>query len=103
MSSSIGVIGDKNSVMVFKLVGFDVYYADDCQTARETISQLAESDYGILYVTENYFKQLSNVIMQYNAMIQPAIICIPTFEGSEGYGKKQLEKFVEKAVGQNIL
>lgn len=103
MSNRIGVIGDKGSVMIFKLVGFDVRYAENEAEARRHIDDMAKNEYGIIYLTEPLMEQMKDVTEHYKMMSIPAIICIPTYQGTTGFGKKQLEEFTEKAVGQNIL
>jgi len=103
MSSRIGVIGDKGSVMVFKLVGFDVRYAENEAQARRHVDDMAKSKYGIIYLTESLMEKMEDVVEHYRMMAVPAIICIPTYQGTTGFGKKQLEEFTEKAVGMNIL
>jgi len=103
MSNRIGIIGDKGSVMVFKLVGFDVRYAANEAEARLHVDNMAKNKYGIIYLTESLMENMGDVIEHYKMMVEPAIICIPTYQGTTGFGKKQLEEFTEKAVGLNIL
>lgn len=103
MGYKIGVVGDKESVMAFKLIGFDVYYEEEAKAAREIIDQLAAADYGIIYVSDRLLVSLPDVVTHYEAQLRPAIISLPTHAGSNGYGKQKIQAYVEKAVGQNIL
>lgn len=103
MSYKIGVVGQKESVMAFKLVGFDVAYGENITEARQAIKRMAQSNYGIIYISDTLMLDLSDVVDQYASQLTPALISIPTHRGSNGYGKEKMRAYVEKAVGQNIL
>lgn len=103
MAYKIGVVGYKESVMAFKLVGFDVFYAETAKEARQGIDEFARQDYGIIYVSDLHLKELPDVVEHYKGEVRPAIISIPTHQGSNGYGQQKIQEYVEKAVGQNIL
>ena len=81
MAHKIAVVGDKDSVLPFKILGFDVFPAHESLEARETIDRLASEEYGIIYVTEAIASEI----------------------GSLSIGKSRIQENVEKAVGQNIL
>ncbi|WP_027107562.1 V-type ATP synthase subunit F [Lacticigenium naphthae] len=103
MARKIGVIGDKDSVLPFKMLGFDVYFADEGIQARKAVDRLADEDYGIIFLTEQLAEQIPDTIRRYDEKITPAVILIPNHAGSLGIGKKRVQENVEKAVGQNIL
>lgn len=103
MSHKIAVVGDKDSILPFKILGFNVFPCHEVQTARKMIDELAEDEVGIIYVTEAIASQIPETIRRYDAEISPAIILIPNHKGSLGIGKSRIQENVEKAVGQNIL
>lgn len=103
MAHKIAVVGDKDSVLPFKILGFEVYPVNDAGQARQTIDQLAEAQIGIIYLTEAIATEIPDTIKRYDAVISPAIILIPNHKGSLNIGKKRIQENVEKAVGQNIL
>ncbi|GAA4069839.1 V-type ATP synthase subunit F [Amphibacillus indicireducens] len=103
MAHRIAVVGDKDSVLPFKILGFDVFAADTGKEARQTIDSLAEKKYGVIYLTEAIAEEIPDTIKRYDAEVKPAIILIPNHKGSLNIGKNRIEKNVEKAVGQNIL
>ena len=51
----MAVIGDKDSVMLFKAVGIDVFYETDGDRANRQIKQLAREGYGVIYLTETLY------------------------------------------------
>lgn len=103
MALNIAVVGDRDSVLPFKILGFKVFACSTAQDARETIDRLAAEKYGIIYLTEALAAQIPDTIKRYDATITPAVILIPNHSGSLGIGKKRIQENVEKAVGQNIL
>lgn len=103
MAHKIGVVGEKDVVLPFQLLGFDAYPINDGKEAREKIDELAKDEYGIIYLTESIAKTIPETIAHYDTQVVPAIILIPSHQGSEGIGMQRVQDNVEKAVGQNIL
>lgn len=103
MSHKIGVLGNDNSVLIYRMLGFDVYQIDNPEEASRKIDELAQDDYGVIYVTETVAEKILETIHRYDDEILPAIILIPDHTGTRGIGKKRVQENVEKAVGQDIL
>lgn len=103
MSHKIGVIGDKNSVLIYRMLGFDVFFTSEAEDARNKMDELANENYGVIYVTETIAENIMETIRKYDEKMLPAIILIPDHTGSRNIGKRRVQENVEKAVGQNIL
>ena len=103
MSKKIGVVGDKDSVLAFKALGIDVFPVVEDDEARKTIDKLAISDYAIIFVTEQVAQNIEETIERYNRVTLPAVILIPSNQGSLNIGMQRISDNVEKAVGVNIL
>lgn len=103
MSHKIGVIGDKDSVMPFKLFGFEVHYAIDAKQIRGAVEEMSSAGFGVIYITEQAAEQIPETVERYKEAVTPAIILIPSHSGTLGIGMQQIQDNVEKAVGQNIL
>lgn len=99
----IGVVGDKDSILAFKAVGVDVYPVTNKEEARRTIDTLANEKYGIIFVTEQIAALIEDTIERYNKEILPAVILIPSSQGTLGIGMKKISDYVEKAIGSNIF
>lgn len=99
----IGVVGDKDSVLAFKAIGIDVYPVVEIDDARKTIDRMAANNYAVIFVTEQVAKNLEETIERYNRVMIPAIILIPSNQGSLDIGMQRIRNNVEKAVGVNIL
>ena len=100
MYKKIGVVGDKDSVLAFKALGIDVVEPDE---ARKTIDKMAMNDYAVIFVTEQVAKDIEETIERYNKMVLPAVILIPSNQGTLNIGTQRISDNVEKAVGVNIL
>ena len=85
------------------MLGFDVRFVNDGQTAKKTIDEMAKEDFGVIFLTEELAQEIPEAIDRYDTMMTPAVILIPNHNGSQGIGRSRIEKNVEKAVGQNIL
>ncbi|GCF92223.1 V-type ATP synthase subunit F [Enterococcus florum] len=103
MALKIGAVGDKDSVFPFKLFDFDVRVAKKATEIRRIIDEMARSEYGVIYVTEQCAELVPDTIKRYEENLIPAIVLIPSHKGSLGIGKRMIQDQVERAVGQNIL
>lgn len=103
MFKKIGVVGDKDSVLAFKALGIDVFPVVQNDEARKTIDKLAMNDYAVIFVTEQVAEGIQETIERYTKKIIPAIILIPSNQGTLNIGMKRISDNVEKAVGVNIL
>lgn len=99
----IAVIGDPSSVMIFKAVGFDVFYEEEQEQIERRIHRLADEGYAVIYITETAAQKAQTVIAEYATATFPAIIPIPAGNKSLGLGMKRVRENVEKAVGADIL
>lgn len=99
----VGVIGKQDVILPFKIIGFDTYPISLPDEAPNLIRKLAHENYGIIYITEDIAELIPETIAYYDKKIVPALILIPTQDGSKQIALKRVEKNVEKAVGQNIL
>ncbi len=99
----VGVVGDKDSVLAFKALGVDVHTVTNENMARRTIDTLAKNQYGVIFVTEQIASMIPDTIGRYDREIIPAVILIPSNQGTLNIGMDRINKSVEKAVGVNIL
>ncbi|MBW8381021.1 MAG: V-type ATP synthase subunit F [Youngiibacter sp.] len=99
----IGVVGDKDSILAFKALGVDVFPVLDKDEARKAVDTLAARKYGIIFITEQMAELIPETVERYNKEIVPAVILIPSNQGSLSIGLRRINANVEKAVGSNIL
>lgn len=99
----IGVIGEKDAVLGFKSLGFSVFPVENGEQAEKILTELAENNYAVIYVTEQTAAKILDRINQYRDRRFPAVIPIPGIQGSLGIGMQGVKKCVEKAVGADII
>lgn len=99
----VAVIGDKDSIYGFASVGLDICPCDDPEQAVREIHRMAESGYGVIYITEELASKTEKELDRYREMPLPAIIPIPGVQGNTGIGMRNVSKSVEQAVGSDIL
>ena len=98
----IGVMGDHDSIYGFAALGFDTFPAEGDE-AKRILKELAESDYAVIYITEELAKEIQDQLDRYRDQLLPAIIQIPGVSGNTGEGVRDVHLSVEKAVGSDIL
>ena len=103
MRSKIAVLGEKESVLGFKAVGFAVFETAAPQEAEETVRRLAKEGYGIIFITEQALAPILPILNDYKDRRIPAIIPIPGRQGTMGLGMTSVRQSVERAVGADIL
>ena len=99
----VAVMGDYDSIYGFATLGLDTFPVNDLSEAAKILHRIAESQYGIIYITEALAAQLKHEISRYQEQISPAIIQIPGVSGNTGAGIAGVKKSVETAVGSDIL
>lgn len=99
----IAAVGDQDSVLGFRALGLDVFPAGDAEEAKGLLHTLAKENYAIIYLTENYARDMGPDIARYKDALTPAVILIPGREGSLGIGMANVKTAVERAVGADIL
>ena len=101
----IAVIGDRESVMGFRALGLDVFPADadNVKEIYKKVVKAEEPAYAILYLTEELSVPIQAEIAALKDELTPAVILIPSRNGTLGLGMKALDTAVERAIGSNIL
>lgn len=99
----VAVIGDKDSVLAFKALGVSVFTSIEADETRKLVDTLAKDKYGVIFITEQLANLIPDTINRYNEEIIPAVILIPSNQGTMNIGMDRINKNVEKAVGSNIL
>ena len=103
MADKIAVIGDRESIKGFAAIGFDILECTP-ENAGAILKATAETDeYSIIYMTEQSFCAAEKECKKYEGRKLPAIIPIPAVSGNNGIGRERLSKFVERAVGSDII
>lgn len=99
----IAVIGDRDSIYGFASLGLEIFPTESAEEGHRTLRKLAETDYAVIYITEELAVGLQEELERYSTQIMPAIITIPGVKGNTGVGIAMVKKSVERAVGSDII
>lgn len=100
----MAVIGDQESILVFKAFGADVYAVEeeDSLENRKLLHRLMKQKYALILITESIAQELQEVLDVYRTKVSPAIMLIPSGSGSLGLAQKIMKQNVERAVGMDL-
>ena len=99
----MAMIGDKDSVLAFKAFGFDIFPASNIEQAKDNWQRIDKNNYGIVFITEPYFKDMDELLEKVSEEPLPTVLSIPPTTGSSGYSKDRIKTVVQKAIGTDIL
>lgn len=99
----VGVIGDGDSILGFMTAGFSVYPVSTPEEAAKTLHNLAHEKYAIIFITENLADGIGEEIAKYRDTAVPAVILIPSKDGTAGIGMTNIRESVIRAIGADIL
>lgn len=99
----MAAISDNDSVMLFNALGIKTFSVENIPEAEKAIFKLVDMKCKIIYISENLYTQIPEVLDKYKNSPFPIIIPIPYGEESLGVGIEKIRKNVEKAVGIDIL
>ena len=102
MEGKIAIIGDGDSITVFKAAGVATFAAENEAKAKELLRRVAK-EYKIIFLTEELARPLSSSLKRFDEEPYPVVLSIPSGNGGTGYGAECLKSAMERALGVDIL
>lgn len=102
MLGKMAIVGDGDSITVFKAAGVATYPAQDEKHARDLLRKLAK-EYEIIFLTEELARPLSEFLKRFDEEPYPVVLTVPSGNGGTGYGEELLKSAMERALGVDIL
>lgn len=102
MQGKIAIVGDGESITVFKAAGVSAFPAENEAKAREVIRKIAK-EYSVIFLTEELAKPISSFLKRFDEQPYPVILSIPSKNGSSGYGEEVLRSAMERALGIDLF
>lgn len=102
MTGKIAIVGDGDSVMVFKAAGVATFAAESEKKARDVLRKAAQ-EYEVIFLTEELARLLGDFLKRFDESPYPVVLTIPSGKGSAGYGDELLKSAMERALGVDIL
>lgn len=102
MTGKMAIVGDGDSITVFKAAGVAAFAAEDEAKAKEVLRKIAK-DYQIIFLTEELARPLAAFLKRFDEELYPVILSVPSGNGSTGYGTELMKSAMERALGVDIL
>lgn len=99
----IAFIGDRDTLIGFKLLGISLFSTNQKDEAIEILNKLTKEEYAVIFVTEDIACQIVNEIEILQKTSFTSITVIPSKLEKKYLGQKILRKNIEKAIGTDIL
>lgn len=109
---NIAIVGPKEAIIGFKAVGLTPFFCNETQAGIELLQKIKKETndpshsekYAIVFITEELAQSIpTDDWAKLTSEALPAIISLPSHQGSTGFGLERLNRIVERAVGSNIL
>ena len=102
MTNKVAIVGDGDSIMLFKAVGVDSFKVDDAKKAREILRKIA-NDYCVIFLTEQYALQLKDLLKIMDENPYPVVLTLPDKNGNSAFSEQVLKEAMDRALGVDIL
>ncbi|MFH1508811.1 MAG: V-type ATP synthase subunit F [bacterium] len=101
----LAIIGSKDAIAGFSALGVETLNVLDADGAKKALLEVTEKDmnFAVVFITEEFAMQVEDEIAENSSGPLPAIVPIPSYQGSKGAGTAKLRRIVEQAVGSDIL
>ena len=102
VEGKLAIIGDGDSITVFKAAGVAAFPAESAEKARDTLRRIAK-DFQVIFLTEELARALSDFLKRFDEEPYPVVVSIPSKNGSTGFGIEMMKSAMERALGVDIL
>ena len=104
--SDIIVVGDKDTTMGFKSIGFDTYIIDmqNKENQKDSINSILRKNYKIIFILEQLYKDHFDLIEELTLnKLYPIVVAIPSTREQLHFSENLIERLVIKALGGSFL
>jgi len=99
----VAVLGKYETVFPFKSLGMEYFVCNTEREIREKIKEVLSKDYGLIFVEEDYYDAIRDIVEALRESATPAITFIPSAGGSTGKAKEKLRAILLRAIGIDIF
>ena len=103
MRGNIAIIGDSDSIVGFRAVGFKTVAVRSGAEVAAAVDALIHENCFVIFITEQALEGAEDVLSIYADRSIPAIIPIPGRFGKTGIGMENLRRSVEQALGTDVF
>ena len=98
----IAILGKKEAIAGFRALGVKTFPVVSAQEARETLLEINQNDFAIVFITESWAQEIYDLIDELNQETYPAITIIPEPTGARGFASKVIRDAMLRAVGTDV-
>ncbi len=102
-TSSVAVIGDRDSILCFRAIGILTFPVSEPIEARAVVRRLLRDEVSVIFITEEVAQGIMDLVEELARANLPSIVLIPSNRGSLGMGMERIRKTVTRAVGADIF
>ncbi|HCL56797.1 MAG TPA: hypothetical protein DHW82_07295 [Spirochaetia bacterium] len=97
------VVGQRDSILGFKTIGIKTLFWEEKTVSLKALKQNIDEGSKIIFVTENLFLDIKELMSFYFGKLYPVFIPIPDITGSQGLGYENIRQLVIRALGTDIF
>jgi V/A-type H+-transporting ATPase subunit F len=102
-SSSIAMIGDRDSILGFKALGVAVFPVNTKDESVEALKEIAKSEFKVAFITEQMAPGPEEISTIVGDRVFPVVTMIPSNRGSTGLALQRIQALVRKAAGADVM
>lgn len=99
----IAAIGNHDTIVLFNAIGIQTFKTNEVSEVEKIIYKLVNENCKIIYIAEELYQSIPEIIENYSFEPFPIIIPIPITEQSLGIGQKKIRENAERAIGIDIF
>ncbi len=105
MMNKIALMGDRDSIIGFKLLGVDLFPVKKPEEANERLNKIAKEKYAVVFITEEIASKVKVMerIEELQKISSISFTVIPGKLENKNIGLTLLKRNIEKAIGKDIL
>jgi len=102
-SSSIAMIGDRDSILGFKALGVAIFPVITRDESAEALQEVIKQEYRVAFITEQIAPSPEEIKSMIGDRVFPIVTMVPSNRGSTGLAMQKLRALVRKAAGADVL
>lgn len=103
MMNKVALMGDRDSIIGFKLLGVDLFPVKIPEEANERLNKIAKEKYAVVFITEEIASKVMKKIEELQKISSISFTVIPGKLENKNIGLTLLKRNIEKAIGKDIL
>ncbi|MCK4250426.1 hypothetical protein KAX97_03210 [candidate division WOR-3 bacterium] len=99
---TLAIVGQQETIMPFLATGAEVVYVKKGECVK-VVEELIGQGFKIIFFTEEFIDELSEILLNYRTETIPCLIPIPTGRGKTKLAIERIRGVIKKAVGADVF